>query len=106
MVDAKDAAQESRWRDEPARFRWKIPRAVVAKGPVGLETLQVRRADLSGYPIQLRAMPGNRKHDGRVENNAVIQATLSLLPRTPPPHQHPPTQLLFPSRFEPITFTP
>ena len=53
-VDAEDArGQLGALRNQPSDLRREEARAGVAEGPVGLEAVQISRADAAGYAVHL-----------------------------------------------------
>src|SRR5215472_12463461 len=60
----------------------------MAKGPVSLQTMNVRRADTSCDAVQLRIVPGDRECDGGVQKRAEVVSVVRVFPEIVQVHQH------------------
>ncbi len=81
VVNAEDAARESTQRNQAACLGRKISRPCMAQGHVRLESVQIHSADTRRHAIQLGVVPGDRKCNRRVEQDAEVIRIVCVLPK-------------------------
>jgi hypothetical protein len=80
MIDAENTAGESAQGNQATCFGWEIPCPRMAQGQVCLESVQINGAHARRHAIQLGVVPGDRKRDRRVEQDAEIVRIVRVLP--------------------------